>query len=127
MAALKRLIAAVAFASSLTSLFGSAYACPPLSDGWGALIAEASHRFDIPESWIRNVMCVESGGLTILNGRPITSPAGAMGLMQIMPRTWTYLRDRYRLGADPYDPRDNILAGAALLRELYLQYGYPNL
>ena len=44
------------------------------------------------------------------------SPKGAMGLMQIMPDTWSELRSRYGLGADPYDPRDNIIAGAAYLR-----------
>jgi len=31
----------------------------------------------------------------------------------------------YGLGADPYDPRDNILAGAAYIRELYDRYGAP--
>jgi soluble lytic murein transglycosylase-like protein len=53
------------------------------------------------------------------------SPRGAMGLMQIMPDTWTGLRVRYGLGADPYDPRDNILAGAAFLREMHDRYGAP--
>ena len=48
-----------------------------------------------------------------------------MGLMQIMPETWAHLRVRYGLGADPYDPRDNILAGAAYLRELHDRYGAP--
>src|SRR5450755_2738989 len=50
---------------------------------------------------------------------------GAMGLMQIMPGTWTELRSRYRLGVDPYDVRDNILAGAAYIRELSDRYGAP--
>ena len=95
--------------------------------GWSGPIGEASRRFSIPESWIRRVMALESGGLATRDGRPITSPAGAMGLMQIMPRTWLYLRDRYGLGTDPYDPHDNILAGAAYLAELYGRYGYPNL
>jgi hypothetical protein len=48
-----------------------------------------------------------------------------MGLMQIMPKTWTELRARYGLGADPFDPHDNILAGAAYIRELYDRYGAP--
>jgi hypothetical protein len=48
-----------------------------------------------------------------------------MGLMQIMPQTWSELRARYDLGADPYDPRDNILAGAAYIRELYQRFGAP--
>jgi hypothetical protein len=48
-----------------------------------------------------------------------------MGLMQIMPKTWTELRARYGLGADPYDSRDNILAGTAYIRELSDRYGTP--
>ena len=53
------------------------------------------------------------------------SPKGAMGLMQIMPATWAGLRPRYGLGADPYDAHDNIIAGAAYLRELQDRYGAP--
>ena len=53
------------------------------------------------------------------------SPKGAMGLMQIMPATWADLRQRYRLGANPYDAHDNIIAGAAYLRELHDRYGAP--
>jgi len=48
-----------------------------------------------------------------------------MGLMQIMPKTWTELRARYGLGADPYDSRDNILAGTAYIRQLHDRYGAP--
>jgi len=83
-------------------------------------IVEASHRFGVPASWIRAVMHVESGGDV-----HALSPTGAMGLMQIMPETWTGLRSRYHLGTDPYDPRDNIFAGAAYLRELHDRYGAP--
>jgi len=45
--------------------------------------------------------------------------------MQIMPGTWTELRSRHRLGVDPYDIRDNILAGTAYIRELSDRYGAP--
>ncbi len=48
-----------------------------------------------------------------------------MGLMQVMPQTYEELRDRYGLGDDPFDPRDNILAGTAYLREMYDIYGSP--
>lgn len=51
------------------------------------------------------------------------SPAGAIGLMQVMPETWAELRARYDLGRDPYDPHDNILAGTAYLREMWERYG----
>ena len=97
------------------------------SDRWQPFIAEASRRFGIPEAWICAVMRAESGGQAMLDGRPITSHAGAVGLMQLMPATWVELRERYGLGTDPNDPRDKILAGTAYLRELYARYGYPNL
>lgn len=96
-------------------------------DRWQPFITEASQRFGIPEAWIRSVMQAESAGLTSLDGSPITSRAGAMGLMQVMPETYAAMRRRNRLGTDPYDPRDNILAGTAFLREMYDRYGYPGL
>jgi soluble lytic murein transglycosylase-like protein len=105
----------------------TAHASDLAIDHWRELISEASRTFDVPESWISSVMRAESAGQAILGGRPITSPAGAMGLMQIMPDTWAGLRARYGLGNDPYDPHDNVFAGAAYLRELYQRYGYPNL
>lgn len=99
----------------------------PLVDRWQLEISEASHRFGIPEDWIRAVMKQESAGLVTLNGHPIRSRAGAMGLMQLMPETWLEMRNRYGLGSNPYDPRANIFAGAAYLREMYDRYGYPDL
>ncbi len=92
---------------------------------WQPYIAEASRRYAIPETWIREVMRAESAGCTHLDARPITSHAGAMGLMQIMPATWAELRQRHGLGNDPHDSRDNILAGAAYLREMHDQVGVP--
>ncbi len=90
---------------------------------WEALIAEASRRFSVPAPWVRGVMQVESSGRTTLNGRPIASPAGAMGLMQVMPETFAEMARRYGLGSDPYEPRANILAGTAFLREMYDRFG----
>ena len=90
---------------------------------WDALIDEAARRFAVPPSWVRGVMQIESGGRTMLNGHPITSTAGAMGLMQVMPGTFAAMAERYGLGSDPYDPRANILAGTAFLREMYDRYG----
>jgi soluble lytic murein transglycosylase-like protein len=88
---------------------------------------EASGRFGVPESWIRRVIRAESGGRTMMNGRPIVSHAGAMGLMQLMPGTWREMRAALRLGHDPHYPRDNILAGTAYLRAMYERFGYPGL
>jgi soluble lytic murein transglycosylase-like protein len=96
-------------------------------DRWAALIDEAAARFGVSQAWIRAVMRAESGGRAERDGRPITSSAGAIGLMQVMPATYAYLQRRYGLGADPADPRDNIMAGAAYIRELFDRYGYPDL
>ncbi len=96
-------------------------------DRWQPHIAEASARFGIPVAWIERVMRAESGGLTMLGGRPIVSRAGAMGLMQLMPGTWAEMRARLRLGSDPHDPRDNILAGTFYLRLMRDRFGYPGL
>ncbi|TVS07137.1 MAG: lytic transglycosylase domain-containing protein [Rhodobacteraceae bacterium] len=85
-----------------------------------AYVAEAAHRFGIPQHWILAVMEVESAG----NPRAV-SHAGAMGLMQVMPGTWAELRAAHQLGDDPFDPRDNILAGAAYLRQMYDRFGSP--
>lgn len=92
----------------------------PPSDPWGPYIREAAARYNVPEQWIRAVMQQESGGQ-----EQAVSPVGAMGLMQVMPETYEGLRERYGLGDDPYDPHNNILAGAAYIREMYDRYGAP--
>jgi soluble lytic murein transglycosylase-like protein len=94
-------------------------------DQWRGLIAQAALRFDVPEAWIMRVMRAESGGQTQQNGRPIRSRVGAIGLMQLMPATWTEMRARFALGTDPDNPRDNIMAGTAYLRLMYDRFGYP--
>ena len=97
----------------------------PPGDPWGPYITEASGKYDVPERWVREVIRQESGGRMYENGKLITSNAGAMGLMQVMPATYAELRARYDLGEDPFDPHDNIMAGTAYLRELYDIYGAP--
>lgn len=96
-------------------------------DRWQPYIAEASARYAVPVEWIERVMRAESGGRTTLDSRPITSHAGAMGLMQLMPGTWADMRARLGLGHDPHDPRDNILAGTYYLRLMHDRFGYPGL
>jgi soluble lytic murein transglycosylase-like protein len=83
-----------------------------------AHVREGSQRFGIPEHWIYAVIRAESAG----RWRAV-SPAGAIGLMQLMPGTWARQRARFALGPDPFDPRDNILAGTSYLREMYDRYG----
>lgn len=94
---------------------------------WRPLVAEASERFGVPAGWIERVMRAESGGRTRLDGRSIRSAKGAIGLMQLMPGTWSDMRARLSLGRDPDDPRDNIMAGTFYLRQLYDRFGYPGL
>ncbi|WP_245478138.1 MULTISPECIES: lytic transglycosylase domain-containing protein [unclassified Mesorhizobium] len=76
---------------------------------WQVFVSEASRRFRLPQTWIYAVIDAESRGKTMLDGRPITSRAGAMGLMQVMAKTYEEMRIEHGLGFDPYDPRDNIL------------------
>ena len=94
---------------------------------WRPYIAEASARFGVPTAWIEAVMQAESRGRTTLNGEPIRSSAGAIGLMQLMPATWMETRARLGLGDKPDDPRDNILAGTFYLRLMYERFGFPGL
>lgn len=126
-ALLSSIMATVIACGTIVAAASSASADPPptrrvstiaSSDPWAAHIAEAAKRFAIPERWIRAVMTVESVG-----ERTARSPKGAMGLMQIMPKTWDELRTRHGFGNDPWQPRDNILAGAAYLREMHDRYG----
>lgn len=94
---------------------------------WQPLIAEAARHCGVPERWVAQVMRAESGGVTAIDGHPIRSAKGAMGLMQLMPGTWAQMRVALGLGADPDDPHDNILAGACYLRAMYDRFGYPGL
>ncbi|RUW87301.1 lytic transglycosylase domain-containing protein [Mesorhizobium sp. M8A.F.Ca.ET.059.01.1.1] len=99
----------------------------PQLQRWQQFVAEASRRFGVPQAWIYAVMDAESRGQTMLNGRPITSRVGAVGLMQLMPGTYEELRVEHALGRDPHDPRDNILAGTAYLRAMFDRFGFPGL
>ena len=88
------------------------------TDRLARFIEEASDRFAVPAPWIRAVIQMESGG-----DEHAMSPRGAMGLMQLMPGTWVELGVRYGLGLDPFDPRDNVFAGTAYLREMHDRFG----
>ncbi|QCB36932.1 lytic transglycosylase domain-containing protein [Sphingobium sp. PAMC28499] len=132
MAPLKWTAAALAFAApvpiSAQSPAASSAGQPASTVAtWRPYIREASLRFGVPVAWIERVMQAESRGRTVKGGRPIRSSAGAIGLMQVMPGTWSDMRARLGLGVDPDDPRDNILAGTLYLRLMYDRFGYPGL
>lgn len=82
-------------------------------------VEEASQQTGVPVAVIWAVMGVESRGQI-----HAISPKGAMGMMQLMPGTWSFLRAQLGLGQDPFDPHDNIIAGAHYLRSLYDRYGW---
>ncbi|MCA9581177.1 MAG: lytic transglycosylase domain-containing protein [Myxococcales bacterium] len=71
-------------------------------------IREAARLYQLPESFIRAVMRVESNF-----SYEVISKAGAVGLMQLMPAT-----ARNMGVTDPFDPRQNILGGTRFLRIL---------
>jgi len=81
-------------------------------------VRQAAERNAIPATWVRAVLQAESAG-----DPHAVSGAGAMGLMQLMPGTWKEVRRMLNLGDDPFDPHDNIAAGAAYLRWLHDRYG----
>jgi soluble lytic murein transglycosylase-like protein len=79
---------------------------------YDAIIAEAASEYRVDPALIRSVMRAESGF-----DPSAVSRAGAMGLMQLMPEV------AHAFGVEhPFDPRENIMAGARLLRELLDQH-----
>ena len=50
----------------------------------------------------------------------VVSYAGAIGLLQLMPRTYAEIRRQsINIGEDPKNPRDNIIAGSYYLRRMH--------
>jgi soluble lytic murein transglycosylase-like protein len=77
----------------------------------GELADRAADKYGLPRPLVRSVMAAESGFQPLA-----VSPKGAIGLMQLMPGTAA------ELGADPYDPEQNVDAGARYLRDLLSKY-----
>jgi soluble lytic murein transglycosylase-like protein len=75
---------------------------------YDAYIRGAARRYQLPESFVRAVIHTESRF-----SPSAVSPAGAMGLMQLMPSTAKFLGV-----TAPFDPRQNIYGGCKLLRLL---------
>lgn len=84
-----------------------------ISEDMDAIFEEAAAKFQIPSDLIKAVAKTESN----FNPQAV-SPAGAMGVMQLMPGT------AGSLGVtDPFDPRQNIMGGAKYLRENLDRFG----
>lgn len=88
--------------------------CDPLPTGQvDTLIGDAAKHQQLQEDVLRGVMRQESAF------RPCAvSTKGAMGLMQLMPAT----ADQYGV-KHPFDPVENVEAGAKLLKDLLSRYG----
>jgi soluble lytic murein transglycosylase-like protein len=90
---------------------GSGLSQPP--DDLASLVDEAASRTGLSADLISSVIATESG-----NRADAVSPAGALGLMQLMPGT------ARSLGVDdPLDPRENVMAGAEYLRRQLNRFG----
>lgn len=84
-------------------------------DPW---VERASQRFDVDADLVRAVIWVESRFQSRAK-----SPAGARGLMQLMPATASGLAQQLRwTRANPYDPEFNITAGTYYLHALLERY-----
>lgn len=82
-------------------------------DRWNTTIQAAASRYGVPANLIKAVMKLES------NGDPgSVSVAGATGPMQVMPNIWNGSD-----GWNVYDPVENIMLGAYVLKTNYDQYG----
>jgi len=95
----------------------AAYESPRQTADYGTYsqeIAEAAARYAVPERLIWAVIRVESG----FDPRAVSS-SGARGLMQLMPETAAILGVR-----DPFNPCENIHAGARHLRGLMERFRY---
>jgi len=87
--------------------------CDPLpEDQLKTLIDEAAGRENVTPDLLRGIIRQESGA------RPCAvSVKGAQGLMQLMPAT----SEQFGV-ADPFDPKQNIQAGAKFLKQLLTRY-----
>ena len=75
-------------------------------------VGQAAQSAGVPESLLSALVKNESGG-----NPDAVSPAGAIGLTQLMPGT------AEGLGVDPYDPEQNLLGGARYLRQQFDRFG----
>lgn len=80
-------------------------------DQWNAAIIAAANATGVSPNLIKAIMKLESNGENLpING------ANAVGPMQVVTTYWS------NLGLDLYDPAQNIMAGATILKQNYDQF-----
>lgn len=88
---------------------------PAAAARFASIFADAARRYALPANLLERVAYQESRFRDdIITGRT-ASPAGALGIMQIVPR--------WHPGVDPLDPAEAIPYAANYLRGLYQQFG----
>ncbi|EBR0846280.1 hypothetical protein BRO79_22990 [Salmonella enterica] len=73
------------------------------SSKYNTYFEEAAKKYDLDPRLLKSVAAAESNW-----DQNAVSKAGAQGLMQVMP-------DNFQPGENPFDPRDNIMAGARVM------------
>jgi len=104
-------IKVIASGARVSTTIDSMVAVPP-SKAYEGVIREAAALYRVDPFLIRSVIEAESAF-----DPSAVSRAGAMGLMQLMPE----IADAFGV-EHPFDPRENIMAGTRLLRELLDQH-----
>jgi soluble lytic murein transglycosylase len=118
----RRIVAVLLCAALLISAFFCAiFFMFPLK--YERQINEASAQFGVEPALIASIINAESG----FNASAV-SPRGAVGLMQILPSTFEFVKTfevfaSDALGDDLFDPKVNILAGTAYLKYLLTKFG----
>lgn len=85
---------------------------PPADADLSAFVQQAAREYNVDPRLVSAVAQTESGG-----DQSAVSPAGAIGVMQLMPDTAA------SLGVNPYDEKQNVGGGAKYLREMLDAFG----
>lgn len=71
---------------------------------------DAANKYNVDPRWLKAITAGESSWDQNAQGPVTRSGKRALGLMQVMP-------DNFQPGENPFDPRDNIMAGARVFKD----------
>lgn len=84
---------------------------------YSSYILQYSKQYNLNASLVASVICVESRF-----NKTVVSSSGASGLMQIMPSTFTWVKQQIDCEEDIFNPQTNINAGCYYLSYLFKKY-----